>query len=69
MRGIGPRALGLARAAPIGVRMMASEAKEEYDTVIIGGGESNDSLFDAESPDLRLCKVPEGMWPRSRLLS
>ncbi|KAG8718589.1 dihydrolipoamide dehydrogenase precursor [Ceratobasidium sp. 394] len=38
MRGVGPRALGLARAAPIGVRMMASEAKEEYDAVVIGGG-------------------------------
>lgn len=41
MRGVGPRALGFARAAPIGVRTMVSEAKEEYDTVIIGGGESN----------------------------
>lgn len=41
MRGVGPRALGLARAAPIGVRTMASEAKEEYDAVIIGGGKSN----------------------------
>ncbi|CAE6430893.1 dihydrolipoamide dehydrogenase [Rhizoctonia solani] len=38
MRGVGPRALGLMRASPIGVRMMASEAKEEYDAVIIGGG-------------------------------
>ncbi|KAG8689233.1 dihydrolipoamide dehydrogenase precursor [Ceratobasidium sp. 395] len=38
MRGVGPRALGLARAAPIGVRMMASEAKEEYDAIVIGGG-------------------------------
>ncbi|KAB5590013.1 Dihydrolipoamide dehydrogenase [Ceratobasidium theobromae] len=38
MRGVGPRALGLMRAPPIGLRMMASEAKEEYDTVVIGGG-------------------------------
>ncbi|CAE6387461.1 unnamed protein product [Rhizoctonia solani] len=38
LRGVGPRALGLMRTSPIGVRMMASEAKEEYDAVIIGGG-------------------------------
>ncbi|KAF8671918.1 Pyridine nucleotide-disulfide oxidoreductase, dimerization domain [Rhizoctonia solani] len=38
MRGVGPRALELMRASPMGVRMMASEAKEEYDAVVIGGG-------------------------------
>jgi hypothetical protein len=38
MRGVGPRALGLMRSSPIGLRMMASEAREEYDAVIIGGG-------------------------------
>ncbi|CAE6440410.1 unnamed protein product [Rhizoctonia solani] len=38
VRGVGPRALELMRASPIGARMMASEAKEEYDAVVIGGG-------------------------------
>ncbi|QRV85459.1 dihydrolipoamide dehydrogenase [Ceratobasidium sp. AG-Ba] len=38
MRGVGPRALALSRLSPIGARTMASEANEEYDAVVIGGG-------------------------------
>lgn len=37
--------MGLMRASPMGLRMMSSEAKEEYDAVVIGGGEFFQDLY------------------------